>query len=120
MSEDKRCTGRVTDLGGLRSRCVNPAKYGKFCGVHCPEKKAARLAKRGPSKWAQECAAQGRQNAAKKRYDDALDAVLVAARESAEDRLGGIDPSFRRRLQEALMAFDTVTMGGSSFEGSGR
>ena len=109
MSEDKpRCIAEVSDLGGLLFNCPNPAKYGKFCGVHCPEKKAAREAKRGPSQWEREIADR-------KRYDDALDAVLAASREIASN---GPVP-WRPKLSAALKAFDAVTSG-SSFGRSAR
>lgn len=48
-SEAKRCAEMVADPNGWHSfQCRNNAKYGKFCGVHCPKKKAERAAKRPP------------------------------------------------------------------------
>lgn len=92
----KRCVEDIASAGGYQLfTCPNPAKYGDYCGTHCPERRAARAAKRGPSKWERECAAR-------KRYDVALDAVLAAAREI----------SYREgKLDEALAAFDAITGG---------
>lgn len=72
------------------------------------EDKLARAAKRGPTKWE-------RERAARKRYDDALDAVLAASREVASN---GPVP-WRPRLSAALKAFDAVTSD-SSFVRYGR
>ena len=93
------CIEQVTGFTGLhRMPCRNPKKHGDYCGIHSPERKAARRAKRGPSRWERECAAR-------KRYDEALDTVLATARMAAcVWRLNS--------LQEALDAFDDMTDGG--------
>ena len=36
--------------------CGKPAKYGDYCGIHSPEKKAERAKARGPTRWEVDCA----------------------------------------------------------------
>ena len=36
--------------------CGKPAKYGDYCGIHSPEKKAERAKARGPTQWEVDCA----------------------------------------------------------------
>lgn len=53
-----QCEARVWSYGAFRSSpCGNTAKYGKFCGVHCPERKAQRRKDQGPTRFERECAA---------------------------------------------------------------
>ena len=92
----KICIKKVVDSTGYHFYpCANVAKYGDYCGVHSPEKRAERAAKRGPSKWERECAMR-------KEYREALDAVLREARVAAAIMQLG-------RLHDALAAFDEVT-----------
>jgi hypothetical protein len=40
----------LNSWGSRPYQCRNYAKYGEFCGLHAPERIAARVAKRGPTK----------------------------------------------------------------------
>lgn len=74
--------------------CKNPAKYGKHCGVHSPERQAERAAKRGPTQFERDLAI------AKDRRQK-LDALLAAARRVCYH--GGATED----LIEALKAYET-------------
>lgn len=92
---NKTCADSVWDAGGWhRYPCPNRARYGDYCGLHSPEKKAARRVKRGPTKYERECAMRDE-------YRAALDAVLREARAIVATRRGP--------LYEALRVFDEVT-----------
>ena len=71
------CIEYVADSWGRDFRCDNRAKYGDYCGIHSPEQKAKRAAKRGPTQFERECAARK----VRKRL---LDVVLMTARHAAE------------------------------------
>lgn len=47
---EKQCKEMVWDRFHEHP-CLNRAKYGDYCGTHCPERKKAREKARGPSKW---------------------------------------------------------------------
>ncbi len=58
MSEG-RCVSTIRGIGGFRSfPCGNRARYGKYCGVHSPEKQAERAKARGPTQLDVEYAAR--------------------------------------------------------------
>ena len=52
MGEKKLCIADVYSPGAWRSHpCDNPAKYGDFCGIHCPDKKKERAAQSPMPQW---------------------------------------------------------------------
>jgi hypothetical protein len=60
-------------------RCPNRAKYGDYCGVHSPEKRKERMAKRdaerGPTRWDIEAAERKRVKALETSHAEVLKAI---------------------------------------------
>lgn len=100
-----RCITRVAGFGGWHfHQCHNEAKHGPHCGVHAPEKIAARKAKRGPTLFERE---MNRSEARRKK----LDALLAAARtiiERWEIGYEGVEEGLSD-LREALKAYGEKT-----------
>lgn len=100
-----RCQESVPDVSGFhRFQCTNRAKYGPFCGIHSPEKKAERAAKRPPTDFERRLARAQRE--ADER--DALEEVLLYARRllNEEGRFPHHD------LREAIKKCDSITQKG--------
>ncbi len=93
-----KCKASVSGPGGFHTYpCSNLARYGDFCGIHCPEKRAERAAKRGPTQWEKDCAERDQ----RRRELDALKALLAEAR-TVVHRTGS------RYLRMAVEKFDRV------------
>ncbi len=81
---DGKCEKSVSDSGGWHSHpCGRPAKYGDYCGVHSPERRAERAKQRGPTQFERDCAASAK---GRKRISD-MEAELT--------RLRGIEEAAR-------------------------
>ena len=80
MGEKKTCAASVTDRDGWDTYdCMNPAKYGDYCGVHSPEQKKKRAEARGPTQYELDMAArrseQERVKALESSHADLLEAL---------------------------------------------
>ena len=79
-----RCRASVWD-GFTHSQCAHRAKYGDWCGVHDPDRAAARAAKRGPTRFEREHAARKARERSRKAELDGLRAQLAAAQRALVD-----------------------------------
>lgn len=60
VSDERRCKGEIPAQGGFHFyRCRNKAlPESSYCGLHDPTRRKEREAKRGPTKWQREIAAE--------------------------------------------------------------
>jgi hypothetical protein len=94
----KKCVERVhNDYGVGHHPCHNTAKFGEYCGVHDPEKRAERAAKRGPTQFERRWKAQ-------KERQRRFDAVIDAARDILNPMRS--TEGAETNLREALRLYD--------------
>jgi hypothetical protein len=108
MSE-KKCIETIwvrDSWSGRREPCGRKAKYGDYCGIHSPEKKAERAKKRGHTRWERDMALREASN----------ERIRIAARNAALDEIaawhdiaanlhrGDYGPDYTSRMVHELSA----------------
>jgi hypothetical protein len=96
---------------GITFPCPHPAKYGEYCGIHSPEKKAERAARRGPTRYERDCTARQNREDRKALVNAALDKVLQYARLVTEDS-GLMDRTICGSLKRSIKELDAITSRG--------